>query len=251
MQYDLINLGGGNGTGGNASGTTINFPSSSDQKMWQKLKRQQGKHWKYANLRNDPIKFKHNTMGYRTHEFDFDNDDEYIIHIGCSNTYGLYLHESERASNLIEKNLDIKTYNLGQCGGSPNYIMMNIANLLYNASKRPKAVVIQWPKSMRLNLPYTHPKSAVMRIRPTENQKGFESFIRDEINPLETHSKWCHQHTLNLLNSFDITAIEYCVDHESNLYGTTEIERLDAAYDNKHIGTLTNESIFNYVKEQL
>ena len=45
--------------------------------------------------------------------------------------------------------------------------------------------------------------------------------------------------------------IEYCVDRESNFYGTTEIERLDAAYDDKHIGTLTNESIFNYVKEQL
>ena len=244
MQYDLIDLGGG-------SEVTINFPHPDDHKRWRKNIKQQGKRWKYTNLLQNPIEFKHNSMGYRTHEFDFDNDDEYIIHIGCSNTYGLYLHEHERASSLIEKNLDIKTYNLGLCGGSPNYIMMNVANLLYNVSKKPKALVIQWPVHMRLNFPFTHPHSSTMRIRPTEKQKGFGSFVQGYINPLETHAKWCHRHTLNLLNNFNINTIEYDLTSKENFYNISEIERTDYAYDNKHIGALTNEHVFNYVKEQL
>jgi hypothetical protein len=244
MQYDLIDLGCGDKV-------DINFPHPDDHKRWRKNKKQQGKSWKYRNLLENPIEFKHNSMGYRTHEFDFDNDNEYIIHIGCSNTYGLYLHEHERASSLIEKHLDIKTYNLGLCSGSANYIMMNIANLLYNVSNKPKAVVIQWPKHMRLNFPYTHPHNEVLGIRPTKQKKEFKAFIRDEINPIETHAKWCRQHTLNLLNSFDINTIEYDITSEENFYNISEIERIDYAYDNSHIGTLTNESIFNYVKEQL
>jgi hypothetical protein len=244
MQYDLIDLGGG-------SKIDINFPHPDDHKRWRRNLKILGKPWKYRKLLENPIEFKHNSMGYRTHEFDFDNDGEYIIHIGCSNTYGLYLHEHERASNLIEKNLNIKTYNLGLCSGSANYIMMNIANLLYNVSNKPKAVVIQWPKHMRLNFPYTHPSNAVMRIQPMASQKGFGPFIQGEINPIETHSKWCRQHTLNLLNSFDINAIEYDITSEENFYNISEIARIDYAYDNTHIGTLTNEHIFNYVKEQL
>jgi|TARA_R110000851_G_scaffold238381_1_gene391195 hypothetical protein len=244
MQYDLINLGGG-------ASTAINFPSPSDKKKWKKLKRHKPENWKYATLLQAPIKFTHNSLGYRTHEYDFDNDSDYIIHIGCSNTYGLYLHEHERVSNLIEQNIDIKTYNLGLCGGSPNYIMMNVANLLYNVSKKPTAVVIQWPNFMRLNFPSTYPLSSIMRIRPTEKQKGFGSFIQDNINPLETHSKWCRQHTLNLLNSFNVNTIEYTLNQEDTLTDITEIKRIDEAYDDKHIGALTNVKIFKYIEKNL
>lgn len=245
MQYDLIDL-------PEAGEVTINFPNPDDHNMWCKNIKSQSNVWKYRNLLQNPIEFKHNSMGYRTHEFDFDNDDEYIIHIGCSNTYGLYLHEHERASSLIETNLDIKTYNLASCGGSPNYIMMNISNLLYNVSNKPKAVVIQWPKFMRLNYPYTDIMPEMLRIMPCQNLDKY--FIQGEINPIETHSKWCRRHTLNLLNSFDINTIEYTLNQEDHAHffpALNEIERIDRAYDCSHIGTLTNENIFNYVKEQL
>jgi hypothetical protein len=230
-----------------------NFPNKGDHDMWLNNMKSQGNEWKYRNLLQNPIEFKHNSMGYRTHEFDFGNDDEYIIHIGCSNTYGQYLHEHERASNLIETNLDIKTYNLASSGGSSNYIMMNIANLLYNVSNKPKAVVIQWPNLMRLNYPYISSDIMPDMLRIMPSQNWVNCFIQGVNNPMETHSKWCRQHTLNLLNRFDINTIEYTLEtvDEADAYGVSRIERIDSAYDCSHIGTLTNEHIFNYVKEQL
>ena len=56
---------------------------------------------------------------------------------------------------------------------------------------------------------------------------------------------------LNLLNNFNINTIEYDLTSKENFYNISEIERTDYAYDNKHIGALTNEHVFNYVKEQL
>ena len=233
----------------------VNFPHKDDKKRWKRQLKEESKDWKYRSLSKNPIYFTTNSMGYRTHEFDFDNDTEYMLTLGCSNTYGLYLHEEERYSNLIEQQTGIKTYNLGICGGSANIVMMNLSKLLYSGVKLPKVVIIQWPEYMRINLPYTEPDSGIYSIRASTEysikSKIFEEFVRQG-NIIETQSFWAKDLTYNILNSLNIKIIDFAKDKiDSELYNVSYIEKIDKAYDNKHIGTETNASICNFILEGL
>lgn len=243
MYYNLIKCGGKN--------SVVNFPHPDDKDRWQKQLKLQDKDWKYRSLNDNPIYFNTNTSGYRTHEFDFDNDRDYMLAFGCSNTYGLYLHEEERYSNLIENETGIKTYNLGICGGSASLILMNISKLLYSAPKKPKAVIIQWPEKMRLNFLVTDPYEGIYNVRASTTY-GSKATVFEELvkhgNIIETYSLWAKDTAHNILDSFDIKSISFSKDKEdADFYNVPHVQKIDKAYDNRHIGTLTNKEISNFV----
>lgn len=247
MQYNLIQHG--------TNSSICNFLHHDDEKRWKKQKKLKGPEWKYFSLDKNPIYFNTNSMGYRTHDFDFNNDDNYILTLGCSNTYGLYLHEEERYSNLIENETDIKTYNLGICGGSAGIIMMNLSKLLYSKVKLPLAVIIQWPEQMRFNFPFTDPYSGLYNVRASTNYGSrdivFEKLVRQG-NILETYSLWAKDTICKILDSFNIRTINFAKDLEdSEFYNVPYIEKIDKAYDDKHIGTETNKNISKFVLERL
>ena len=247
MQYDLIKCGSKN--------SIVNFPHSDDEKRWRKQKKIQSSDWKYHSLKTNPIYFNTNSIGYRTHEFEFNEDSEYLMTFGCSNTYGLYLHEQERYSNLIEDNTRIKTYNLGICGGSAGLIMTNLSKFLYSNVKKPSAVIIQWPEYMRLNFVFSEPHEGIYNVRANTRYgskiKVFEELVRHG-NILETYSLWAKDTVCKMLDSFNIKVIEFVKDREeSDFYNVPCVEKIDRAYDNKHIGTLTNQEISNFVIERL
>lgn len=249
MQYELIKCG--------EKDSTINFPHPDDEKRWRIQRKLQGEGWKYRSLhKKNPIYFNKNSMGYRTHEFDFENDDKYILALGCSNTYGLYLHEEERYSNLIEEATGIKTYNLGICGGSSNIIMMNLLKFLHTSPKKPDAVLIQWPEHMRICLPFTEPHTGVFNIRASTKRKikrssVFEQFVKHG-NVIETHSQWAKDTTFEMLKSFSIKNISFSKDEEDSIfYDVPYVSKVDKAYDDKHNGTETNKNISKFILENL
>ena len=247
MHYNLIKCGYKN--------STVNFPHPDDKHRWQEQRKQQGKYWKYRSLKNNPMYFNINSMGYRTHEFDFDNDTEYMLTLGCSNTYGLYLHEEERYSNLIEDATGIRTYNLGICGGSTGLIMMNLSKFLYSGVKKPSAVIIQWPEHMRLNFPITEPHDGMYNVRAS-SKYGSKAVVFEELvrhgNAIETYSLWAKEVVCNMLTSLSIKTITFVKDEdESEFYNVPCVEKIDKAYDNKHIGTMTNQEISKFVLEKL
>jgi len=224
-----------------------------DENQWNKIKKTKDTDWRYTNLNNEPITYNVNSCGYRTYEFKFDED--YIIVCGCSNTYGLYLHEEDRYSNIIEKITGIKTYNLGINGGSANIIMMNICTLLTSDVKKPKAIVIQWPKHMRLNFPYTEPYNEIRRLRVGEDvktDKVLQYFLRNNSNPIETMNIWSKKYVTEIMEQVKIKNIQFAVDIEtSNFFNVHNIVREDNAADDKHIGPRTNKKITNYILENL
>lgn len=244
MQYELLKCG--------RKDSIANFPHPDDKERWRKQRKLQGKTWKYRNLKNNPIYFNTNSLGYRTHEFDFDNDNKYILALGCSNTYGLYLHEEERYSNLLERETGIKTYNLGINGGSANIIMMNLLNFLHTAPKKPQAVIIQWPVHMRLCYPYND--TNIYRIRASTNYSKksdvFEQIVKQG-NIIETHSNWAKDMTFNVLKTFNVKNISFCNnDNDKDFYGISYVGKVDSAYDNQHNGTATNKNICNFILEK-
>jgi hypothetical protein len=245
MQYECLKWGEKN--------SVVNFPHPDDKIRWRKQRKMQGERWKYRNLKTNPIYFNTNSMGYRTHEFDFDNDNKYMLTLGCSNTYGLYLHEEERYSNLVESKTGIKTYNLGINGGSANIIMMNLIKFLHTAPKKPQAVIIQWPVHMRLCYPYND--TNLYRIRASTSY-GKQNNIFEELvkqgNIIETHSKWAKDMSFDVLKTFNIKNISFCNNYDDkDFYDISYLKKVDSAYDNSHIGTQTNKNISEFILERL
>lgn len=224
-----------------------------DLKRFRKIRKKKGKTWKYFNLEKEPITYTKNSLGYRTHEFEFSG--QYIMAFGCSNTYGLHLHEQDRYTNLLEKETGIRTFNIGIPGGSANMIMMNVASLLASGVQLPQTIIIQWPLFMRLNLPQTEPEYEVKRIRLGENKKTeklFIDLIKDGINPIETMSDWSKKYTTAILKDKKIKTVEFAVDrNNAEFYNVKNIQRIDKASDDSHCGTKTNQDIAQFIKENL
>jgi len=63
---------------------------------------------------NYPI-YNQNKYGFRTDEW---IDQEGIIFLGCSDTYGHYSHEKNTWARIVSKNFDKRCYNLGINGGT-------------------------------------------------------------------------------------------------------------------------------------
>lgn len=109
-------------------------------------------HWKkikktYPDAFHDDteeqIKYNLNTHGYRCKEFNDIDWDNFILFLGCSNTFGQGVPETFLASSLLEKHLKINCVNLGVPGGS-NMLINDIALHLVERNLYPKLVVIGW-----------------------------------------------------------------------------------------------------------
>lgn len=91
----------------------------------------------------EKIKYKFNTHGYRCKEFNNIDWSNFILFLGCSNTFGQGVPEKFLVSSLLEKHLKVDCVNLGVPGGS-NMLMSDIALHLAERKIFPKLVVIGW-----------------------------------------------------------------------------------------------------------
>lgn len=218
-----------------------------ERKKFKRLSRQLGKQWKYNNYKNNPVLTKINELGYRSSTIY--PTENYYVAIGCSNTYGMFLHEEDRYSNIIEQETSIPVINLGVCSSSAIFTYMNLCKLLSSDYPMPRAIFIQWPNTHRITLP-TNNKSTC-RITPHSTGTGkvaFKHILQSE-TCFEATAKFSRD---NLHSLTQIPIIDFAVtDCLANTYGVKYIERIDTARDNGHLGTNTNKKIAEYILEKL
>jgi len=122
---------------------TLNFVSCDTEELYTKNKNELGPEWYYYDKE---IKYKYNSWGYRTNEFD-DLKDDYFVSFGCSFTEGIGLAEENMWVNKLSKELDIDSFNLAQGGTGVDFSTTNtilLVDYLRNNKKRlPKFVVYQ------------------------------------------------------------------------------------------------------------
>lgn len=219
------------------------FESRSEKQNWKKLKKSLGPTWKYYDSKTYPIVTTINKLGYRSKTVY--PTDEYYVALGCSNTFGQYLHEEDRYSNIIERKTGIPVINLGICGGSSTCVFTNLIKLLFSKYPNPKAAIIQWPEQNRISL---HGEKGIDVVHARiPDQSVFEFFVKD--NSLEVMSKFFYDLTHKICN---IPIIEFALnDWVADFYGVDEIARVDKARDNRHCGTKTNEAIAKYTLKRL
>lgn len=105
-------------------------------------------------LEGEKITYIINSHGYRTKNFDQFNDNEFILVLGCSHTYGTALHEQHIWHSYLGEYLGLPVMNLGNAGFGPDYVFT--MSTLYNKFNmpKPKMVVIQWPQKFRKSFTY-------------------------------------------------------------------------------------------------
>lgn len=219
------------------------FEPSGEYKKYKKLRKQMGSQWKYYDHESNPIVTTINELGYRSKTVY--PTEEYYIALGCSNTFGQYLHEEERYSNIIEKQTGIPVINLGISGGSATSNFTNICKLFYSNYPKPKAVFIQWPEQNRLSINGDRRIRLVNANMPIKDVFSF--FVKD--NSLEVMSKFCYDMTHKIC---DVPIIEFAVwNSPADFYNVDNIARVDSARDNEHPGTKTNKNIAMYILDRL
>ena len=187
----------------------------------------------------EDIVYKHNSYGYRTIDTIPEN---YILALGCSHTYGSALHEKERYSNIVEKELGTPVVNLGVPGTSINFILLNLLKLVYSSTHKPKVLICQNPNLDRLTLPRT---DGLLTTVPLN--KRYRSLYMDD--SLAVHSRLCHQLIKDTAKSHNIKIIDFCVWGVS--VGNKTIIPDDYARDIDHPGPKSNRLIADYILENL
>jgi hypothetical protein len=208
----------------------------------KRLKKELGPNWAYYDYKRDPIVTTRNKFGYRS-KTEYPTD-EYYLSLGCSNTFGQYLHLRDVASNKLEHILNTPVINLGICGGGANAMGLNIQKLMMSDYPKPKAIFAQWPQVHRYTVLGNGTK---LTITPETYTDVFEVFIRKK-ELFETMSK----NAFHYVNSLNIPVINYTINGEnSNFYDIPYIPRIDNARDNRHSGPETNQNIVNHILENL
>ena len=84
------------------------------------LKHQRNKHTRKAlkklNWTEDNVKYKFNSQGFRSDDFNSKGDS--IVFLGCSHAIGIGINFEETASYIVSRQLGYNCFNLGMGGGS-------------------------------------------------------------------------------------------------------------------------------------
>jgi hypothetical protein len=94
------------------------------------------------------INYLFNNYGYRTHFIPDKVVDPHWLIVGCSHTEGVGVESNLVYSNLIEKKIQTRVFNLGQSGGNNITTELNIVKWIENIGK-PDQIIAQWPSAYR------------------------------------------------------------------------------------------------------
>lgn len=210
----------------------------------KKLTRKYGKHWKYADYKENPIVVNTNEFGYRSTTV-YPPQEDYYLMLGCSHTFGQYLHDEHVASNIIEDKLNKPVINLGIKGGSANAIGLNVHKLMESNYNKPKAIIAQWPQLYRYLI---FGENSKLSFHPMmENTDMFEAVLN-----IPKSFEIASSHAYNYVNSLDIPVINYSLNGETaRFFNIPFFNRIDTARDDHHPGQETNIGIANYILGKL
>lgn len=156
----------------------MDFYPADHKDAYEKNLIKQPEGWHY---RTKKIKYKLNSFGYRTQDFNTVKWEESIVLFGCSCTFGIGVDEDETISHYLSEKLNRPVINMGWPGGSNMNMLMN-SLVLSQAKQIPYAIVFLWSTTDRLPL-FTDKQ--VYNIGPwnsDENQKNV--LYRDSYNDI-------------------------------------------------------------------
>ena len=118
------------------------FAHTDSKKLFNANEKKYGKDWYYTN---NPVTYKFNKFGYRMKEFEDVDYDNYYAFFGCSYIAGIGLKLEDTCVYKISQQANVDYVNASVGGSSVDFAYYNFVRLMYNAPKKPKAILINWP----------------------------------------------------------------------------------------------------------
>ena len=131
----------------NEHGITSNYLQGDTQEKHIYNRNRFGSKWLWDKA---TIEYKMNSHGYRMEkELDKIDFDNYYAFFGCSFTVGIGLPLTTTFPYMISDKNKVDYVNGAVGGASPSFCYYNFIQLMHNAPKRPKYVIINWPPITR------------------------------------------------------------------------------------------------------
>ena len=125
--------------------TTYNFIDGDSEELYKENLLKKPIDWFY---RNNPITYKYNSSGFRCHEFNDLNFNNYILFLGDSHTEGVGLHLEDTYAYKVSKQLHKSYANLGIGGTGIDIMFFNLITWLHTFP-HPKYIVLYYSESTR------------------------------------------------------------------------------------------------------
>ena len=223
-----------------------------EKNAYEVNKRKLGAEWYYSDNKHNPLTYNFNSNGYRCSHSHPNDYDDYFLAIGCSNTLGMGIHEENRYSNIIEKNTQIPTFNLGYSGGSALYVFYNISYFLSCNIKPPRCVFIQWPEPFRYTVITDYGIDRIGLVNSNKKEKQRLARYWHEVHPSASQesSRFSYYTTKSLLEVANIPAV-HISDHTNFYKDALHWHGVDKARDLLHLGIESHQRIADMMLDQL
>jgi len=162
----------------------LNFYRTDSELIYQENLKNQPLDWYY---RNNPISYQINSDGYRSQEFDSIDWANSVIIFGCSNVFGLGLHEKDTLSYRLSSLIDKPVINMGINGSGMEVALLNSV-ILNKHYPSPLAVIQIWSHHLRTSY-YQANEIHHYRLLDKKNwytKAYYENFIHGETRAIMT-----------------------------------------------------------------
>ena len=199
-------------------------------------------HGNVAPISNN-ITYTLNSYGYRCPEFNKIDWPNSIITLGCSNTFGVGVDNTETYSNYLQESLNIPVINLGQGGTDLWYQIYNAKEIM---KLNVRGVILQVPSEERFTVFGENRKTLSFGSWNIEKYKQIVDI-------------WGSQHNLKMWHSFGFDYIQKILGNKL-LYNFSfsrtdnpieKIDFIDQARDNMHPGPRTHQLVATRIAKEL
>lgn len=197
---------------------------------------------------NTDKRYKLNSHGYRTQEFDDIDWKNAVVIFGCSNVYGVGLEEDETICSQLSKEIDRPVVNMGVPGSSMQYSLYNsvILNEFYPT---PYAVIQIWTMPER-TMTFSRYNINGYGTWNIEKNNYMDLWSKNKTN-VEVSALFCSMISKQIWESkTNYNEISF-FPKTSYLLKCSFIRTIDVARDNLHPGVKTAKKTALKIKENL
>lgn len=226
--------------------TTVDWEPN-EWELFQEAKQKNKIGDEYDDFETRPIIYESNDLGFRSvYSQPPNNNSNYGIAVGSSNTWGSGIHIEDRFDTLVTNEIDVPIINIGWPGASANYIKEQLLYFLLNIENKPQFIIIEWPPLTRLTF-WDIGGYEIINVHATGiRQEIFEKILdlNETIYYGEAVTSFFITHSI--LKHFSIPVFEWSVTPDSaEAFDIDEQLIIDYARDGVHPGPKTNLEVKN------
>jgi hypothetical protein len=221
----------------------LDFSGQDSETSYQKNLKSQPLDWYY---RDNPIFYHINSRGYRTSEFNLIDWSNSIVIFGCSNVFGVGLHNEDTLSSQLNSITDKPVINMGAGGTSMEFSLFN-SIILNKHYPTPKAIIQIWATYNRTS--YYLPQY-VENLGIWQRSKYYRAYVTEPSHS-ETHGLMAHLISRGIWEGKTKYYEASFSPDTAKLLKIPFFEIVDKARDLLHPGRTTIKMLANAIKTEL